>query len=41
MTDPKALENAHKIIEFETQDAEVVDEEERTIPDNLSESEAG
>ena len=41
MTDPKALENAHKIIEFETQDAEVIDEEEGTLPDNLSNAEAG
>jgi hypothetical protein len=37
VTDPKALENASKIIEVETEDAEVIDDEETegASPDNL------
>jgi hypothetical protein len=39
VTDPKALENASKIIEVETEDAEIIDEEtEGASTDNLSDT---
>jgi hypothetical protein len=40
VTDPKALENASKIIEVETEDAEVIDDEETegASPNNLSDT---
>jgi hypothetical protein len=41
ITDPAVLENANKIITVESEDAEIINDEETTSPDNLSDSQTG